>query len=102
MKRAVRVCVLTGDPRLPDPTKRDHRYNDEDFVTHRAMRDALSSFEGYVFEFLDDHSVLLERMAQDPPDLVLNFCDTGFRNIAMILACGLNSRMLAIATEERR
>jgi len=82
MKRAVRVCVLTGDPRLPDPTKRDHRYNDEDFVTHRAMRDALSSFEGYAFEFLDDHSVLLERMAQDPPDLVLNFCDTGFRNVA--------------------
>jgi D-alanine-D-alanine ligase len=82
MKRAVRVCVLTGDPRLPDPTKRDHRYNDEDFVTQRAMRDALTSFDAYAFDFLDDHSVLLERMAQDPPDLVLNFCDTGFRNVA--------------------
>ena len=53
MKQPVRVCVLTGDPRLPDLTKRDHRYNEEDLVTHQAMRDTLSSFEGFAFEFLD-------------------------------------------------
>jgi D-alanine-D-alanine ligase len=82
MKGGVRVCVLTGDPRLPDLTKRDHHYNDEDFATHRAMRAALESFRGYRFEFLDDHAVLFERFSQDPPDLVVNFCDTGFRNIA--------------------
>ena len=37
----LRICVLTGDPRLPDPTKREHRYNEEDFATDRAMREAL-------------------------------------------------------------
>jgi D-alanine-D-alanine ligase len=82
MTRRIRVCVLTGDPRLPDRTKRDHRYNDEDFVTQRAMQEALSAHEHCDFEFLDDHGRLLERFPQDPPDLVLNFCDTGFRNIA--------------------
>jgi hypothetical protein len=38
MRKRPRVCVLTGDPRLPDLTKRDQRYNDEDFATFRAMR----------------------------------------------------------------
>jgi D-alanine-D-alanine ligase len=78
----LRICVLTGDPRLPDPTKRDHRYNEEDFVTHRAMREAFEASPGFAFEFVDDHSTLLERFAADPPDLVINFCDTGFRNLA--------------------
>ena len=82
MKVRPRICVLTGDPRLPDLTKRDHRYNDEDFVTHRAMREAFESFQGYRFAFEDDHSTLLERFSQNPPDLVINFCDTGFRNVA--------------------
>jgi D-alanine-D-alanine ligase len=76
------ICVLTGDPRLPDLTKRDHRYNEEDFATHRAMRDAFESLPGYRFEFLDDHARLFERFAREPPDLVVNFCDTGFRNVA--------------------
>jgi len=75
------VCVLTGDPRLPDPTKRDHRYNEEDFATHRAMRAAFESLPGFRFEFLDDHGALLERFSRDAPDLVVNFCDTGFRNV---------------------
>jgi D-alanine-D-alanine ligase len=82
MTGPLRVCILTGDPRLPDLTKRDHRYNEEDFVTHRAMRAAFESLAGYRFEFEDDHARLLARFGQDPPDLVINFCDTGFRNVA--------------------
>jgi D-alanine-D-alanine ligase len=82
MAARLRICVLTGDPRLPDLTKRDHRYNDEDLGTHRAMREAFESLPGFGFEFLDDHAALLERFVADPPDLVINFCDTGFRNLA--------------------
>lgn len=81
MTDPLRICVLTGDPRLPDPTKRDHRYNDEDFATDRAMREAFNSLRRYRFEFLNEHGGLFERIRQDPPDLVVNFCDTGFRNI---------------------
>ena len=82
MSDRLNICVLTGDPRLPDPTKRDHRYNEEDFATHRAMREAFESLRGFRFEFLDDHAALLDRLAHDPPDLVVNFCDTGLRNVA--------------------
>jgi D-alanine-D-alanine ligase len=77
----LRICVLTGDPRLPDPTKRDHRYHEEDFATDRAMREAFAALPGCAFEFLNDHAQLFERFAADPPDLVINFCDTGLRNV---------------------
>jgi D-alanine-D-alanine ligase len=82
MKDRPRVCVLTGDPRLPDLTKRDQRYNAEDLVTYQAMREAFETLPGYRFEFEDDHGALFDRFRRDPPDLVLNFCDTGFRNVA--------------------
>jgi D-alanine-D-alanine ligase len=76
------LCVLTGDPRLPDLTKRGQRYNEEDHATHAAMRRALEGLNRFALEVFDDHARLLERFAGDRPDLVLNFCDTGFRNVA--------------------
>ena len=76
-----RIAVVTGDHRLPDPTKRGGRYHAEDELTHKAMIEALQSLEGYDFAFLSEHAGLLERLRQDPPDLVVNFCDTGFRNL---------------------
>ena len=78
----LKLCVLTGDPRLPDLTKRGHRYNEEDLATHAAMRAALQGLNRFALEVFDDHARLLERFAGDPPALVLNFCDTGFRNVA--------------------
>jgi len=76
-----RIAVLTGDAALPDPTKRGGAYHEEDDVTHRAMMDAFLGLEGYEFAFLGDHAHLLERLRSDPPDLVVNFCDTGFKNV---------------------
>jgi D-alanine-D-alanine ligase len=78
----LRICVLTGDPRLSDLTKRDQCYNEEDFTTHRAMREAFEALPDFTFEFLDDHGRLLKRLSDDPPDLVINFCDTGLCNVA--------------------
>ena len=78
----LKLCVLTGDPRLPDLTKRGHRYNEEDLATHAAMRAALQGLNRFALEVFDDHARLLARFAADQPALVLNFCDTGFRNIA--------------------
>ena len=78
----LKLCVLTGDPRLPDLTKRGQRYNEEDLATHAAMRAALQGLNRFALEVFDDHARLLERFAADAPALVLNFCDTGFRNVA--------------------
>lgn len=74
------VTVLLGDPRLADETKREGGFHEEDFVSRDRMKEALGGLSGYHFEFLDDHGRLLERLRDDPPAFVLNFCDTGFRN----------------------
>jgi D-alanine-D-alanine ligase len=76
----VRITVITGDHHAPDPDKRGGRYNEEDFVTHAAMVEALSSFDDLAVEVMNDHGGFLDRFRRDPPDLVINFCDTGFRN----------------------
>jgi D-alanine-D-alanine ligase len=76
-----RIAVITGDPAHPDPTKRGSSYHEEDTVTHEAMMAAFRSLTDYQFSFLSDHDSLLEGLRRDPPDLVVNFCDTGFRNV---------------------
>ena len=82
MRSAIRdIAIITGDHHAPDPTKRGGRYNEEDLVTHRAMMDAFESLPGYRFTILNDHGALLDRLRAAPPDLVINFCDTGFRNV---------------------
>ncbi|MDH3473611.1 MAG: hypothetical protein OEM59_07955 [Rhodospirillales bacterium] len=76
-----RIAVITGDHVLPDPTKRGAAYHEEDEVTHAAMVEAFTSLPGYDFRFWSNHERLLEQLRDDPPDLVVNFCDTGFRNV---------------------
>ncbi len=76
------IAVITGDHYLPDSTKRNAQYNKEDRTTHVAMMAAFQSLPDYEFTFLDDHGLLLEQLHRHPPDLVVNFCDTGFRNQA--------------------
>jgi D-alanine-D-alanine ligase len=75
-----RVLVVTGDHSLPDPTKAGGHYAEVDFSLHARMREALESLPAYRFEFLSNHTLLLDRIEHDPPDFVLNFCDTGFCN----------------------
>jgi D-alanine-D-alanine ligase len=79
--RTHRIAVITGDPSLPDPTKREASYHEEDELTHRAMMEAFQSLEGYGFEFWSEHERLLDLLRDQRPDLVVNFCDTGFRNV---------------------
>lgn len=76
------VLVITGDHRLSDVTKEGSQYSEKDLALHDAMRGALESLPGYRFEFLSDHGELIPRLLEDPPEFVLNFCDTGFRNVA--------------------
>ena len=77
-----KVTVLLGDPSLPDEVKRDGQFNPEDFDTLQRMKDALASMGEYTFEYVDQHGSLLDRLRQDPPQMVLNLCDEGFGNDA--------------------
>jgi D-alanine-D-alanine ligase len=73
--------VLTGDHALPDPTKRGAHYNAEDMATHEAMEAAFLAIDAHDFTFVSDHADFLRQLESSRPDLVVNFCDTGFRNI---------------------
>lgn len=76
-----KILVITGDPEQPDPTKDGGAYNDEDRRNIEIMREAFESIDGFDFEIACRHDGLLARLRDDPPDLVVNFCDTGYRNV---------------------
>ena len=75
-----RILVLTGDHGRADPTKWDGVYSKEDFKFHGIMVEALQSLGRWKIEVCSEHSRMLARLREDPPDLVFNLCDTGFHN----------------------
>ena len=77
-----RITVLTGDPNLPDASKPGNRYNPEDLDTIARMRRALRELDRFELDFVETHEGLAARFMADPPDFVLNLCDTGYRNRA--------------------
>jgi D-alanine-D-alanine ligase len=76
-----RLAIVTGDHAAPDPTKRGRRFNEEDLAMHRAMVAAFESLGRFEVTAISDHARLFEELARRPPDLVVNFCDTGVRNV---------------------
>lgn len=76
------ITVLLGDPRLPDSSKPGGRYTEDDRFQVVKLREALDELTHRHFEYHDDHGTLIERLRDAPPRLVLNFCDTGYRNEA--------------------
>src|SRR5580700_2906106 len=78
------VTVLLGDPRLPDPVKRDGRFNEEDAETVARLKAALAELPEYRFRYLDNHATLLADLRAGRPPFVLNFCDEGFNNDAFL------------------
>lgn len=78
--RRPRLFVVTGDHASPDPTKHGAAYAAQDMATHEAMVAALESLDRFDIEICCDHRNLFERLEAAPPDLVINFCDTGIFN----------------------
>ncbi len=76
------VTVLLGDPRLPDRSKPGECFTPDDLDQVKRLKAALDTVQGYAYEYWDDHAQLLTRLQEEPPEFVLNFCDTGFRNEA--------------------
>ncbi|MCH4564929.1 hypothetical protein MKP05_17665 [Halomonas sp. EGI 63088] len=74
------VTVLLGDPRLPYAYAVDGMFGAEELKAVEQLRSVLKRLAGYRFSYLDDHARLIDDLRTHPPDLALNFCDTGFRN----------------------
>ncbi len=78
------VAVILGDPRRPDPVKRNGHYNEEDIDTIERLKAALHELSEYRFRFLDNHASLFADLRANRPHFVLNFCDEGFNNDAFM------------------
>lgn len=78
------VTVMLGDPTLPDRIKRGGSFNPEDIDTVSRLKDALSELADYEFSYIDNHASMLADLRANPPEFVLNFCDEGFNNEAMM------------------
>jgi D-alanine-D-alanine ligase len=78
------VTVVLGDPRLPDPVKRNGRWNEDDIETVERLKAALHELPDYRFRFLDNHASLYTELRANRPHFVLNFCDEGFNNDAFM------------------
>lgn len=76
----LKILVITGDHTIPDPEKVDGRYTPEDLESHREMEMAFASLPGLDCTVLADHSKFLDLVREQHFDLVVNFCDTGYRN----------------------
>lgn len=76
------LTVLLGDPRLPDQSKPGGRFTADDLDQVVRLKAALATVEDATFEYWDDHGQLLARLQREPPEFVLNFCDTGYGNDA--------------------
>jgi D-alanine-D-alanine ligase len=74
------VTVVMGDPSLPDPVKREGRFNPEDLNTIERLRTALEGLKGFHFRYLSHHQTLLNTLQTTPPQFVLNLCDEGYAN----------------------
>ena len=74
------VGVLTGDPDLPYSYGIDGRFAGEELeAVHHAV-EAVNSLDGYRAVLMNDHGAMLDQLRNTPPELALNFCDTGYRN----------------------
>ncbi|MBX6367207.1 MAG: methyltransferase domain-containing protein [Rhodospirillales bacterium] len=76
------VTVVLGDPRLPDPVKRNGSWNPEDFETIARLKAALEELPNYRFRYLDNHASLIADLRKERPAFVLNLCDEGYENDA--------------------
>ena len=76
------VTVIMGDHRLPDPVKKNGKFNEEDMHTIDLLKEALAGLDDYHFHYLDNHKTLLQELINKPPAFVFNLCDEGFVNDA--------------------
>ena len=79
-----KITVIQGDPSLPDSVKRDGRFNIEDMETINKLKSALDEINEYEFHFIDNHVSLITEFRNNPPEFVLNLCDEGLRNEALM------------------
>ncbi len=81
-KDVTRVTVLMGDPDMPDVVKMGGHFNPEDLETINILKKSLATLPQYECDYMDDHQSIIKRLLTNPPKMVMNLCDEGYRNKA--------------------
>lgn len=76
----IEVMALLGDPRLPYPYAPTGWFGEEELGAARCLEEAVAELKDYRVRLFDDHEALIDELRREPPELVLNLCDTGYRN----------------------
>lgn len=79
--QAIRVAVLSGDPDLPYSYGVDGRFPPEEIEAVDRVMKTLEKMSGFDPVRFDDHERYIDELRKNPPDIALNFCDTGYRNL---------------------
>ncbi|MFH1377483.1 MAG: methyltransferase domain-containing protein [Planctomycetota bacterium] len=80
-----KITVLMGDPTLSDSVKRNGQFNPEDFETINRLKSALGELsDNFEFSYVNNHATMMTSLKNDPPQLVLNLCDEGYKNDAFM------------------
>ena len=78
------ITVLLGDPRLPDSVKLEGVFNQDDLATVDRLKAALAEIPGITTSYLDNHASLMADLKSQRPAFVLNLCDEGLNNDALM------------------
>ena len=78
--RPLEVAVLVADPRLPGTFPGAARFQADQPARVRRLGTVLDGLTDYRFRLFDDHARLIDDLRAASVDLVLNFCDGGYRN----------------------
>ena len=81
-KDVTRVTVLMGDPDMPDVVKMGGQFNQEDLETINILKENLPKLPQFECDYMDDHQSIIKRLLTNPPKMVMNLCDEGYRNKA--------------------
>ncbi|MEZ5931783.1 MAG: methyltransferase domain-containing protein [Alphaproteobacteria bacterium] len=83
-ERPAEVTVVLGDPRLPDSVKLEGVFNQDDLATVDRLKAALAEIPGIKASYLDNHASLMADLKSRRPGFVLNLCDEGYNNDALM------------------
>lgn len=82
--KTTQITVLLGDPRQPDKIKVNNQFNAEDYETVNKLKLSLAKMTDYEFKYYDQHEQLVNTLLNDKPSFVLNLCDEGYNNEAIL------------------
>lgn len=80
-QKPLTVGVLSGDPELPYSYGVDGQFSEDDITAAQTAVATVNGLDGYRAVAFNEHAAFFDDLQKNAPDIALNFCDTGYRNL---------------------